>query len=68
MTATAASPLVFSEKEAKFDPNDSFWARELLQTNPSLQENIKVDIAVIEVDILVFQQLIILKNIILNLR
>ncbi len=45
--ASAASPLVFIEKKIHFDPNDSFWAKELIPSNPALNENIKVDVAII---------------------
>lgn len=45
--ASAASPIAFPEKEAHFDPNDSFWAKALLPVNPSLQENLKTDVAII---------------------
>ncbi len=45
--ASASSPLIFPDKNATFDPNNSFWANEFLLVNPSLKENIKVDIAII---------------------
>lgn len=44
---SAVSPLVLPEKDIHFDTNNSFWARELLPPNPALQDNIKVDIAII---------------------
>lgn len=45
--ASAASPLLFPDKEVCFDPNNSFWSKEFLPFNPALKENIQVDIAII---------------------
>lgn len=40
-------PVLIGEKEAVFDPNDSYWAKEQPVANPSLQEDIQVDVAII---------------------
>ena len=40
-------PVLMGEKAAVFDPNDSYWAKEQPAANPSLQKDIRVDVAVI---------------------
>ena len=40
-------PMLMGEKQAIFDSNDSYWAKEQPAANPSLQQNIQVDVAII---------------------
>lgn len=40
-------PMLMGEKEAVFDANNSYWAKEQPAANPSLQQDIQVDVAII---------------------
>ena len=40
-------PLLMGEKEAVFDPNDSYWAKEAPMANPPLGQDIQADVAII---------------------
>jgi glycine/D-amino acid oxidase-like deaminating enzyme len=40
-------PMLMGEKEAVFDPNDSYWAKEQPAANPPLQQDVQVDVAII---------------------
>ena len=40
-------PLLAGEKEAIFDPNDSYWAQEQPPANPPLRKDITADVAII---------------------
>ena len=40
-------PMLIGEKEAVFDPNDSYWAGEQPAANPPLQQDVQVDVAII---------------------
>jgi len=40
-------PFILDETEAVFAPNDSYWAKEQPVANPSLQQDLQVDVAII---------------------
>lgn len=40
-------PMLMGEKDAVFDPNDSYWAKEQPTASPPLQQDIQVDVAII---------------------
>ncbi len=45
--AGIGGPLLIGEKEAVFEPNNSYWAKEQPAANPTLQEDLTVDVAII---------------------
>jgi hypothetical protein len=40
-------PMLMGEKEAVFDPNDSYWTKEQPAANPPLQQDIQADVVII---------------------